>query len=193
MSLPPFVLAIDPGVNGAYAWQTDGVPPDCAPFVGPEDLRALYNQWTTLPFATLFNFGEARKIAYLEEVSGFAGTARTGRSMFTFGRSFGRTEAWLVACHFEIHRVRPQAWQKKFSCLSRKGETRHSHKKRLLALARERASHLLQPKINARTADAYLLLCYGWENERDAFREVVAVETVEKGPSSEVTLATWCS
>ena len=155
-----FVLGIDPGVQGAYAWREEGVPPNCDAFENSSDLWAFYKQFMALPFETMPS--QQRCVAFLEEVSGFTGTRLPGRSMFTFGRSFGRLEALLVGTGFEIVRVRPQVWQKHFSALSRRAESKAEHKRRLVALARERLP-TLREKINLQTADACLLMLFGWQ------------------------------
>jgi hypothetical protein len=151
----PFILAVDPGVKGGFAWQIPGEVPHCEPFKDAGDLVQLCAQFRELPFS-----GIDLRVAYLEEVSGFIGVPRPGRAMFTFGRSFGRIEAWCAMANFEIRRVRPQQWQKALGCLSHKGESCADHKRRLVALARERFPAL---DVRNETADALLILDYGLE------------------------------
>jgi|SRR5215469_690585 len=149
---PVFLVAIDPGAKGAIAWLSGGQYPNCMRLaLGAVELSA---QISALPIKA-----GMPKIAWLEEVSGFVGIPQPGSRMFAFGRSFGHVEAILIAAGFELHRIRPAAWQKFFSALSRRGEPKNAHKRRLAALAKE-LFPILRDKITLQTADAVLILKY---------------------------------
>jgi len=150
-----FLVAIDPGKSGAIAWQDERELPNVMALAqGAIELQA---QLERLPIPK-----GARRVAYVEEVGGFIGQAQPGSRMFEFGRAYGHAEAALAAHDFEIHKIRPRSWQKSLSALSRPGEDKASHKRRLGALARE-LTPILKDKITLRTADAVLLLHVGWE------------------------------
>lgn len=146
-------MAIDPGKSGAIAIQPDGVPPNVAPLgQTPYD---ILQQLTALPEEGI----EMRRICFLEAVSGYIGKAQPASSAFKFGHGYGIVEGLLTALGFEIHKIRPQQWQKSLSALSRPGEPKPAHKRRLRALALERYPQL-RSKITLTTCDALLILSF---------------------------------
>ena len=150
------IVAIDPGANGAIAHQTDGVPPEVQRMGG--DASEI-----SLQLAKLFQGGgKGGCLCFLEQVGGYIGKAQPGSSAFKFGRNVGVLEGILVTLHFELRWVRPQVWQKSLSALSRPGEEKAAHKRRLKTLARERYPQLRE-KITLSTCDALLILSYARE------------------------------
>lgn len=151
-----FLLALDAGKHGALAWwdSTRAFPNVTNLALGAIEIQAQIGR-LPIPDGT-------RRVAVLEEVGGFIGIPQPGSRMFEFGRAFGHVEGALAAHNFEIHKVRPRTWQKSLSALSRPGEDKTSHKRRLGALARE-LTPILKDKITLQNADAVLLLHFGLE------------------------------
>jgi len=165
------ILAADPGAKGCLSFillRLAGPlsdPPNqvhVRPLVpGALEINALLSE--------ICNGAPFTRIAYLEQVSGFAGTARTGASMFSFGRSFGNLESSILAWNFELHRVPPAKWQKVLGALTRKGESRPDHKRRLVTLARELWPALIgKSKVSLVSADSLLLLHYALKTENQS-------------------------
>jgi hypothetical protein len=145
------LLAIDPGKNGAIAWQCNGAPRGVARLaVEPADLV------TQLEKIPQFD-SSGRRICFLEAVGGYVGRPQPGSAMFKFGRQFGVIEGTLAALGIEIYKIRPQKWQKVLSAGSRRLEARSVHKRRLRALALELYPGLRR-QITLQTADALLIL-----------------------------------
>lgn len=150
------IMAIDPGKSGAIAIQPNGVPPNVMPLgQTPYD---ILRQLTTMPALPEEGI-EMRRICFLEAVSGYIGKAQPASSAFKFGHSYGVIEGLLTALGIEIHKIRPQKWQKSLSALSRPGEPKPAHKRRLRALALERYPQL-RSKITLTTCDALLILSF---------------------------------
>ena len=147
------IVAIDPGKNGAIAHQTDGLPPEVQRM--GDDAYEI-----SLQLSRLAKDGD--HICFLEQVGGYIGKAQPGSSAFKFGYNVGVIVGLLVALHYEIRWVRPQAWQKSLSALSRPGEEKSAHKRRLKTLAVERYPQL-RDKITLATCDALLILSYARE------------------------------
>lgn len=146
-------LGVDPGLSGALACRSWG---EYSAHLykmgqGPTEICEIVDNWALEP--------GSRRIAFLEEVGGYTGHPQPGSRMFKFGRNFGQVEMILVARGFKLVRVRPQVWQKWFSLLSRKGETKSEHKRRICARARE-----LHPELSSITlsnCDALMILLWG--------------------------------
>lgn len=98
------ILGVDPGLQGALALIHDGgILFEPMPTVeGHLDLPALY-RWLAVHRSTI-------GFAYLEQVSSRPGQGVS--STFKFGRTYGATEALLVACGIPYELVTPQKWQK---------------------------------------------------------------------------------
>jgi hypothetical protein len=153
----PCLIAVDPGKHGAIAIQPDGMPPNVMPLgETPYDILTQLNAIPSIETA------DCRKICFLEQAGGYIGKAQPASRAFTFGHNYGIIEGILTALGFEIYRVRAQKWQKSLSALSRPGEEKNAHKRRLRALALERYPQL-RPKITLGTCDALLILSYGRE------------------------------
>ena len=158
MQRPSFLIAIDPGAKGAIAsyctsYEGGGVPPSW---------RVERLSWTPQDrleqlegYATQADGLEAPRVAILETVGGFTGTAQPGSRMFTFGQGYGQLEGFLIALSYQIIRVRPQAWQGALSLKTRPGESKPDHKRRMRAKAQD-----LFPgrKISLDETDALLIL-----------------------------------
>src|SRR5215471_4875779 len=124
---PTLLIAIDPGKKGALSWRFISPDNQNAPNVMPLAIGAWELQTQIAALLEVAGEGCGR-IAWLEEVSGFAGRPHPGSAMFAFGRAYGHAEAALAAHNFEIHKIRPQAWQKALGGLSRRGEEKRDHK-----------------------------------------------------------------
>lgn len=95
------ILAIDPGLSGAYAFW-DGVATVAAamPMMGDSiDMGCLRETWMAL----------GPDVAYVEEP--FAGPKMSRGSAMTFGRGVGRLEGVLVGLCIPYETVRPQTWK----------------------------------------------------------------------------------
>lgn len=93
------IIAIDPGANGAMAWQASLESVATAAF-DVEQLRAARAIYAT------------DLVAYVEEVGGYIGKPQPGSAMFKFGTSYGRVLGALEALRIRTVLVRPQVWQK---------------------------------------------------------------------------------
>jgi hypothetical protein len=155
------LLAIDPGKKGALAWALEGIPPSVARIgVGPTAIFAQIDE-------ILAGFPNAqRRVAFLEEVGGYIGVAQPASSAFRFGQSFGQVEGVLAALGFEIHRIRPQKWQKGLVGVGRQLKDKTQRKRRLRALAEELYPQLAK-QITLQTADALLILDFGRKQVRE--------------------------
>lgn len=149
------LIAIDPGWSGGIASIVDGAPPETQQMGG--DAYEI-----SLQLSKLRNGAGDPVICFLEQVGGYIGKAQPGSSAFKFGRNVGILEGIAIALHFEIRWVRPQTWQKSLSALSRPGEEKSAHKRRLKTLAVERYPQLRQ-KITLGNCDALLILSYARE------------------------------
>lgn len=149
-----YLLAVDPGKNGAIAWRVDGAPPGVAKIaINPSD---IFVQICSLPD---YN-SKVNCICYFEDVGGFIGKPQPGSAMFRFGRQVGVIEGVLASLQVEVRKIRPQKWQKALSAISRPGEPKNAHKRRLRALALELYPSL-RAQITLQTADALLILHAG--------------------------------
>lgn len=134
------VIGIDPGVNGAIAWITDGKP--CVEKM-PDTLQDLWELIRDIS-------SEGKCHAYLEQVHSSPQMGVV--SAFTFGNGFGHLEMALTAAGIPFTRVRPQVWQKELGCLT-KGDKNISKRK-----AQELFPSM---KVTHATADSLLIATYG--------------------------------
>lgn len=106
---------IDPGDSGAIAL----VERD-----GPEARTCRFNQTTYVEQLEFLRQHEV-VFGYLEQVSSHP--KQGVRSVFTFGRSYGRCEMLLAAAAVPYDRITPAKWQQKMKCRSQgdKRITRH--------------------------------------------------------------------
>jgi hypothetical protein len=144
------IIGIDPGVNGAIAWITDGKP--CVEKM-PDTLQDL---WELIVFISLnAGSGGTGIHAYLEQVHS---SPQMGvKSAFTFGNGFGHLEMALTAAGIPFTRIRPQVWQKELGCLT-KGDKNVSKRK-----AQELFPSM---KVTHATADALLIAKYGTQQTK---------------------------
>lgn len=152
------LVGVDTGAQGGVAAYTEtfeasGVGPSWSVEKLSSGLHDRFDQFSSL--ALRADQLEAPRVAVLETVSGFAGVGHPGARMFNFGVGVGQIEGILVSLGYQIIRVRPQAWQKQLSLLTRKDESKPEHKRRLRSAARD-----LFPKLEVTlwTCDALLIL-----------------------------------
>jgi len=143
------IIGVDPGASGGVALLK--LPHT----VSAWSLRdyTLTDQWDSI-----FDYlsGIYGTQAYLESVHSMP---RDGvRSAFSFGKSYGNLEAFLVAAGIPFERVTPSVWQKEFGLIKRKGETHTEKKNRHKALAQEMFPSV---KVTHAISDALLLAEYG--------------------------------
>jgi len=139
------IIGIDPGVNGAIAWITDGKP--CVEKM-PDTLQDLWELLRDIA-------SEGKCHAYLEQVSSSPQMGVV--SAFTFGNGFGHLEMALTAAGIPFARIRPQVWQKELGCLT-KGDKNVSKRK-----AQELFPSM---KVTHATADALLIAKYGTQQTK---------------------------
>jgi hypothetical protein len=159
------LIAIDPGKSGAIASYVSSFEPPAEPRYGVEKLagspQELAEQFKG--YAETADQLEAPRMAILEEVSGFIGQKQPGSRMFTFGRGYGQIEGCLCMLKYQIIRMRPQQWQGALSVLSRKGEPKPQHKRRMRSKALDLFPHL-KPTLDQ--ADALLILYAHLQNNQ---------------------------
>jgi hypothetical protein len=156
---PEFLIAIDPGAKGALASYYTSFEPPGEPAWGVEKLATSPQELAEQlkGHAIAADQLEVPRIAILEDVGGFTGIPQPGSRMFSFGRGFGQIEGVLACLKFQIIRVRPQKWQAALSVLSRKGEVKADHKRRM----RRKALDLF-PQLNPTLDQADALLILYW-------------------------------
>ena len=141
------IIGVDPGASGGIAVIASGWEYASA-------LKSLTLRETWLEIADFKT--ENTKMAYLEAVHSMP---RDGvRSAFSFGKSYGNLEAFLVAAEIPFERVTPSVWQKEFGLIKRKGETHTQKKNRHKSLAQEMFPSV---KVTHAVADALLIAEYG--------------------------------
>jgi hypothetical protein len=150
-----YIIAIDPGQQGALASYNSTASPLERFKVEKLCEDPLDRVSQIKSHAEAADLLKVARIALVEEVGGFAGRAHPGSRMFTFGRGLGQLEGVLLTLAYSVCRVRPSSWQKDLSLLTRKGESRPDHKRRLRARAGE-LFPILAPTLQ--TADAILIL-----------------------------------
>lgn len=153
------LIAIDPGKSGALASYATSYEPPADPRWTVERLAGSPQELAeqVRSYAEAADQLETPRVAILEDVSGFIGKPQPGSRMFTFGRGFGQIEGVLSTLKYQIIRARPQKWQGALSLLSRKGEPKPAHKRRMRAKALDLFPHL-KPTLDQ--ADALLLLYF---------------------------------
>jgi len=154
------VIAIDPGAKGAVAifQSSENGQEFKVEKLGPSP-QERFDQ--LFRYALLAEHSKCARIAVLEDVGGYIGIPQPGSRMFRFGQSFGQLEGCLIALQYSIMRVKPRKWQTGLGLLSRSGEKKPEHKKRLHAKALD-LFPALKPARD--TADALLLLFYFLNN-----------------------------
>lgn len=138
-------MGIDPGASGGIAVIAHSY--DAVSYMSLKD-KTLSDQYS---FISVFSAK-----AYIEHVHSMP---RDGvKSAFSFGRSYGNLEAFLVAAGIPFERVTPTVWQKEFGLIKKKGETKTQKKNRHKALAQELYPDI---KVTHAIADALLIAEYG--------------------------------
>lgn len=147
---PPAYLGIDPGNSGAAAWVCGDLVETCT-LAGTE--RELWDWLSGLPTCPTF--------AVIERVGGFVkgSGGNIGSAMFTFGKSAGLVQGFVIALKVPYELVHPVKWQRYLGVAPKgKDEAKAAHKRRLKA----RAEQLFpQARVTLATADALLLAEYG--------------------------------
>ena len=104
----------------------------------------------------LVSFSRPGTHCFIEKVGAYAvgGRRQGGKSMFTFGQSYGFLRGLLIAMHIPFEAVTPQSWQKHFSLIRKGRETQTEKKNRHKGKAEE-----LYPAVpfTHATADALLI------------------------------------
>jgi hypothetical protein len=138
-----FILAIDPGANGGFAYKGGATV-----FCGKNDELA---QLTI----------NRETIIVVEKVPPYVGKFIPSSAAFKLGYSYG----WIVGrfSGYKTHHITPQVWQK-FLNIGTKGEQTTTQWKNKL---KDEAIKLFpnQRRITLATADAYLLLHYALKNK----------------------------
>jgi hypothetical protein len=142
-----YMMAIDPGASGGFAWLDIDGNTNCAAMPPTEgDVCDLIRE----------RRADGCLVAYVEEVCGFCGVGQPGSAMFKFGRGFGFLLGALMAHGIRVELVKPQKWQKHFGLggvKSSGGKT--AWKTKLKAEAQRRFP---DQTVTLKTADALLIL-----------------------------------
>jgi len=151
------IIGIDPGKSGGIGFVR---PPEAACAIKMPD--TIKDAWDEFNYLT----GPINKIrkesdedtcfAFLEQVWGMKGDGAA--AAFTFGRNYGQLEMALHAAGIPYDYVTPVRWQKEFSLIKKKGESKTSKKNRHKSAAQRLFPHL---KITHAIADAILIAEYG--------------------------------
>ncbi len=140
-------FGVDPGASGAIAAIDDlGTVLDVCRFskVSSEgQIGLLMHQ-----FLSAF---EGPRLLAIEKVHSMP--QQSSQSTFTFGFHYGESYAAAVICKVPLEAVRPQKWQKDLGLLSKPGESKTEHKRRMKEFAATRWAR----KVVADEADAMLI------------------------------------
>lgn len=143
------MIAIDPGVNGGFAWY-EGETLHTAPMPeAPEDIVDLI---------------EPHDVVVLERLVKYAGTNMPSSRMAAYAGNYGILRGVSAALRKELHLVTPQTWQGVMGVGTAKDLTTTQWKNKLKDKAIE-----LHPgyKITLKTADAVLILWAATNASRD--------------------------
>jgi hypothetical protein len=150
---PMRYLGIDPGINGGFAAVDDDGAAWCCPMPRtPKGVQAVFERLT--------EGGIRQCVAVLEHVWSSPGWGHAGA--FTFGKSFGSLQAFLVAHAIPYTLVVPVKWQNAMKCRTpkaRRDELGHADKN----INKARAAELFERqgfKVTHAIADALLLAAY---------------------------------
>ena len=144
-----YILAVDPGASGGFAWlDTDG---------GHHSAKMPATEGDVINFIRERR-AEGCLVAYVEEVGGFCGVKLPGSAMFNFGRGFGLVIGALMMSGIRVELVKPQKWQKRFGLGTTKSSGgKSAWKNKLKAEAQRRFP---TQSVTLATADALLILDY---------------------------------
>lgn len=144
-----YILAIDPGASGGFAWLcTDGTI---------QSAKMPNTEGDVIDFIRERR-AEGCLVAYVEEVGGYCGKDQPGSRMFNFGRGFGLVIGALMMSGIRVELVKPQKWQKRFglgTVKSSGGKTEWKNKCKSEAQRR-----FPTQSVTLATADAMLILDY---------------------------------
>lgn len=149
------LLAIDPGLNGAYAWFRDGdlITADDLPTIGEASQRRINGAaWNDI--IELTNAG----IAIIEDVSAFPGQGVS--SMFRFGRAVGCIEGVLLGAGVRLHRVTPRKWQEKFGLVGKTKGSGEPSRQRAIEMFPAQAQYFARKKDHNRAEAALIGLWF---------------------------------
>jgi len=151
-------VGIDPGKTGAACYLRPGDPPlfyDWPKTDNVHEVIEAMKEWKRLGI----------RMAALEKV---ASMSQQGvRSVFTFGKNYGRWEAILAALKIAYVNPTPQAWQKKVGITKGMGPDPKS-RSRILACNLYPTADLRGPRGGFKDgrADALLMAHYAWRETR---------------------------
>lgn len=149
------ILAVDPGLNGGFAWKVDTEVSCRKMFETDGDVH---------DFIQSLSKDNESKTAYIEKVGGFAGNQKSmGSAMFGFGHGRGVVIGCLLSYGWRILEPIPFKWQKRLSLGTASScATKTIWKNKLKAEAQRRYP---KQKITLATSDALLILDYAIECE----------------------------
>lgn len=145
------LLGIDPGKAGGFAaW--DGSTTKAIPYPDTEG--------DTLQAIIDFGSEGGERVAVVESQQGVVGPniRVSSASMFTFGRGYGFLLGVLQTLNWQLHLVRPMAWQKALALGTKKSHGGNTPWKNHLKAHAQRLYPDL--KVTLKTADALLILEY---------------------------------
>lgn len=146
-----FVLGVDPGVSGAVAFYSPGLPERIA----VEDVPVAGGEISAPHLASMIR-RFAPSMAVVERVNAFPGQGVS--SVFNFGRAYGDVRGVIGALNIPLHLVSPQKWKKHFGLSSDKDQSRALAVRRFPVVA----EHFKLKKHDGR-AEAALIALYGAE------------------------------
>jgi crossover junction endodeoxyribonuclease RuvC len=146
-----YLIAIDPGVNGAYAI-LDGA----GEFIEAAELPRFDKTLNAVELGKLFE-GFLPGLAVIEKVSAMPGQGVT--SMFTFGAAYGVCLGVAGGAGVPVSLVTPHAWKKHFRLIGKPKDAARE----LAARLYPRAVNALRLKKHQGRADAILIGRYAFD------------------------------
>ena len=153
-----FVIGIDPGKNGGIVSLTNGKITTIDAM--PSSIEALWSHFEFLGFPNMILRKESTYV-YIESVHSMPTDGV--RSAFTFGHHNGVLDSILVRSNCRVNRILPSKWMNYFNLKrDKEKETKYDYKKRLAEQARIRTPERWKKTLTLKTADAYLIALYGY-------------------------------
>ena len=152
------VLAIDPGIEGAWAFHYErGLPPymDDLPIMGAKTSRQINAAQLAEDWRSLIRANGKPAAAIVEDVH--AMPKQGVRSVWTFAEGHGAVLGALGAMAIPVHLVAPSAWKKAAGLGRDKGASRQ----RAMELWPSMATSFARVKDDGR-AEAALIALHGW-------------------------------
>jgi hypothetical protein len=144
----PLLVAVDPGVSGAIVTYHD--------HLGLESFNMPGTDWEVCKLVADISTKANKVVLYLEKPPLYTGRnipgSAIGKLQFNTGVIYGAA----VACGWEVHRVRPEIWQKAHPVGTKGNLTTTAWKNKLKARAGELFGSEL--KVTLANADALLIL-----------------------------------